>query len=310
MTATEGDTTPGTHWIRRFLYGAIAVVVAVAAFSFAVARHLTPDIVLRPALEDLHGAAGIDVRYQRSRFGWGGISLEGVEVRLGRAPGNNAVDGDGAGLGRITLRPSLWGLVLGRSGAPWDAVGELYGGTLRGRLDGPSTTDGRCSIEWTGVDIALLREESAAAHISGFSDGRLDTFLEPSTSRGSDGSWDVRGSNIAAEGLKSGSLVFPPIFVPHFHSVGSWTGRTATVSVLDADSSFGVVHLSGTIILRTPVEQSGLKMQLTHTPPTEVSAEVGQLMHTLLPPAATRGPGTYRVGGTLATPILTPVATP
>jgi type II secretion system protein N len=309
MSDAEGDATPGAHCIRRFLYGAIAAAVAVAAFAFALARHLSPDIVLQPALERLRGAAGVDVRYRRSRFTWGGIILEGVQVGLGRAPGNGAAGGAGAGLGRITLRPSLWGFVLGRSGTPWHAAGKLYGGTLRGRLDGRSA-DGGCSLEWSGVDIALLQGASAAADISGSSDGRVDAFLQPSAGRDRDGSWDVRGSNIAAEGLKSGSLVFPPILVTHLHSIGSWAGRTATVSALDADSSFGVVHLSGTIIFRTPVEQSALKLQLAHTPPREVSDEIGLLMRTLLPPAATRGRGDYRVGGTLATPILTPVAAP
>jgi type II secretion system protein N len=309
MSDMETDARPGAHRIRRFLYGAIAAVVAVAGFAFAVARHLSPDLVLRPALENLHGAAGIDVRYQRSRFAWGEIILEGVQVGPGPAPRNGAADGAGAGLGRITLRPSFWGFLLGRSGAPWHAVGELYGGTLRGRLEELSG-EGRCSLEWTGVDIALLRNDSAAADISGSSDGRLDTYLQSGAGRERDGSWEVRGSDIEAEGLKSGSLVFPPIHVTHLHSVGSWAGRTATVSALDADSSFGVVHLSGTIILRTPVEQSALKLQLAHTPPREVSAEVALLMRTLLPPAATQGRGNYRVGGTLATPILTPVASP
>jgi type II secretion system protein N len=288
-----------------FVYAALATLIALAAFAVALARHLSPDTVLQPALEDLRRSAGIDVRYEESRFGWGEIVLE--EVALGASDSARGT-GD-ARLGVLTLQPSLWGLALGRSGTPWHAESELYGGTAQASLDG-EPDDWTGTLTWKGINFAELQELMGNVGLSGSTTGRLDA-ADGSTGGGPlGGSWDVSGENIMATGLKSGGLEFPPIRVDRIASVGNWAGRTATVSRLDAEGSPGTVELAGKIILRTPLEQSALRMQLTHIPPKSPTGDLAPLMKMLLPPGAANRPTTYRVGGTLAMPTLTPVAGP
>ena len=288
-----------------FLYPALAILIGLAAFAVALVRQVSPDTVMQPALEALRRSAGIDVWYEESRFGWGEIVLEQVELGASdsvRRPG-------GARLDVLTLQPSFWGLALGRAGTPWHAESRLYGGSARASLDG-EPDDWTGTLTWEGIDMAQLRELMGNVDLTGSTTGRLDATQGSPEDGPLDGSWDVSGDDIVATGLKSGRLEFPPIRLDRIRSVGKWTGRTVTVSTLDAEGSPGTIELAGKIVMRTPLDQSALKMQLTHTPPRSPTANLAPLMKMLLPPGAANQPTTYRVGGTLAMPTLTPIASP
>lgn len=286
---------------RGSLHVSIVVVVGLVTLAIVVASRITPDTLLRPALAELQRSAGVEVRYESSRFGWGTVILDAVEiVRAGHA--------SPARLAELTLRPSLWGLLTGSGGIPLRAQSELYGGTADATLEG-RPGDWRGALRWQSLDIAELGALGGTTEITGRTTGQIDTTQVGGTDT-TDGAWDISGADIVAIGLRSGRLEFPPIRVSELHSAGTWAGRTATVSSLAAEASLGSIALTGKIVLREPVEQSALKMQLRHTPPQKVTGNLALLMKTLLPPGATERAGTYRVGGTLAMPTLTPIASP
>lgn len=291
------------------VYLALATLVALVAFAVALVRHLSPDTVLQPALGDLRRSAGIDVRYEESRFGWGEIVLEQVELGPSDSARDAARDTGAARLGTLTLQPSFWGLALGRSGTPWHAESDLYGGTAQANLDG-DPEDWTGTLTWQDIDIAQLRDLLGNVALTGSTTGQLEAAQESAADGPLNGSWDVSGENIVATGLTSGRLELPPIRVAQIRSVGNWTGRTLTISTLDAEGSPGTVELSGKIVLRTPPEQSALKMELTHRPPKNPNGELAPLFKMLLPPGAASRPTTYRVGGTLAMPTFTPIGSP
>lgn len=288
----------------RLLYVYVALVaIALLAFAIVIVGRLPYDRFARLAIDRAAIAAGIEIRYASSVLGWRGVELSDVEVEI---EPNRAAHPHGAEpirVDRLTLRPSLWGLLRGHRGMPWTAQAHLDDGTAHGVLGGrPAAWHLR--VKWTQVDLGQLPPPRPDGRITGVCNGWIEAST---TADGTQGRWVISARQLTISGLRGGHLVLPTLEVSQADARGTWTGRRVTVEELDAEGSFGELHLAGRIMRRQPLEKSALNLQMTHVPPSNPPAELALFFKIFLP-GKTTGEQRYNLGGTLGLPTITPQA--
>ena len=185
-------------------------------------------------------------------------------------------------------------------------VADLCGGSATLALSWQANA-WKLILDWTAIDTRCVHPWRGKPDLTGLIDGRVSAstgVIDGHTTP--EGSWNIAGKEITVDGLKSGDLLLPRLTLSTLETTGTWTGRRATVTKLDTDGPFGHVQLSGKIVLRTPLDKTGLNMQMTHIPSSDMPRELGVLLRMLLPQGSSALSETYHVGGTLAMPTLTP----
>lgn len=287
---------------RRLAYALAVGAAAVAAFVIALVRFLPLDPFLQPIVDDLAARSGVTARYQQSSLAWCGISLTDLEIASTGAPDAPLV------IERLVMQPSLVGLLRGRRGLPWHVAAQLLAGSATGELHG-QPPDWRANLDWLGIDLSKLPlDADRRVTIRGVSDGHLEASGPGSEGGTGAGSWKISGGEISATGLRSGQLLLPPIELGHLESTGTWEGPRLTIESLRTEGPLGSLSVTGRIVLRAPVEHSALNLRLTHAPPPTDSTDLSAMTHMLLPGggAASGGPRTYHIGGTLGLPAVRP----
>jgi len=304
-SAARKEPNGRIRW-RLFLYAAAATVLLALFLSIFLALTLSPDLFIRLGLNELERAAAIQVRYGTGHFRLRGVVLRDVILD----PASSAPSSASASvisMQRVVVRPSLVGLIGGRRGRPWTVLAELYEGSAKLILDGRGDA-WKATLDWSQINLNRVHLWQGKPDFLGLSDGRVSLSAPgPGGVPVIEGSWSAVGTDITAVGLKSGHLLLPPITLSTLRTTGEWTGRRATVTTFDARGPFGRLHLSGKLVLRTPIENTGLNMTMTHVASKDAPRELEILLRILLPRPAAADGSTYHVAGTLAMPMVTAV---
>jgi type II secretion system protein N len=173
--------------IRRVLIG-----VALAAAVFVVALWLTfpTDAVVRWALERVTPPGGPGLFFRAAHLRPWGLRLDDVALRR---PDASVV----AALDEVTIRPSLAGLLDGRSGRPWRASAAACGGTLDATIDRDADGD-VVRGTWRDVDLGRCAWLSlVAAGVAGITGGDATVRPARATGEGNVAVRDARWTGIA-----------------------------------------------------------------------------------------------------------------
>jgi len=306
-TLLRHETRRAQASFRRFVYAATVATAAIAVLAVVLALTLSPDPLIRLGLDELEGATGIRARYGTGRFRLSGIALTDVDLEVGsRTPSTSPTPT--MRMDRVLVRPSFVGLLTGRRGLPCTVVADLCEGNATLTLEG-QTDAWKLALDWSAIEARYVHPWRGKPDLAGLIDGRLSVSTRVIDGQSApEGSWNIAGKEITVDGLKSGDLLLPRLTLSTLQMTGAWTGRRATVTKLDAEGSFGHVLLSGKLVLRIPVEKTGLNMRMTLVTSSDMPQELGFLLRMLLPQGSSTLSETYHVGGTLAMPMLTPAA--
>ena len=290
---------------RRFVYAAAVAAAAITILAVVLAVTLSPDPLIRLGLDELKGATGISSRYGTGRLRPRGIVLTDVDLEVGSLTPSTS-PAPTIRMDRVLVRPSLVGLLTGRRGLPCTVAADLCDGSATLTLDGQADA-WKLALDWSAIEARCVHPWRGKPDLAGVIDGRLSVSTREIDGQSApEGSWNIAGKKITVDGLKSGDLLLPRLTLSTLQTTGAWTGQRATVTKLDADGSFGRVHLSGKIVLRTPLDKTGLNMQMTHITSSDMPRDLGFLLRMLLPQGSSTLSGTYHFGGTLAMPTLSP----
>ena len=290
---------------RRFVYAATVATAAIAVLAVVLALTLSPDPLIRLGLDELEGATGIRARYGTGRLRLSGIVLTDVDLEVGSRTPSTAPTPT-MRMDRVLVRPSFVGLLAGRRGLPCTVVADLSEGSATLTIDRQADA-WELTLDWSAIEARYVHPWRGKPDLAGLIDGRLSVSTRVIDGQPApEGSWNIAGKEVTVDGLKSGDLLVPRLTLSTLHTSGVWTGQRATITKLEAEGSFGHVLLSGKIVLRTPVEKTGLNMRMTLVTSGDIPRELGFLLGMLLPQGSSTLSETYHVGGTLAMPTLSP----
>ncbi len=275
--------------MRRALVAAVVLVVFVAA----LAASLPVGAVVRWTLADA-GVPPDDVVFESAHLRWNGIVLRDVAIDT-RAAGRLE-------LPWARLTPSLWGLVRHGDGLPATGAGRLCGGWLDGRLEATPSGGHRIAGVWTDLDLARCADGlGIPGEIAGLLQGRIDLSI------GRDG--ERHGTGIVRLRDVDWSLPGVPRHLPTRAETAElqWDvdGADTTVRRLELRNAELDATAEGTIEVAVPFVESTLALDVTITPRAGMpQAHRDFLMALRGGPPDRRGARRFRVGGTVAAPIL------
>ncbi|MEW6299855.1 MAG: type II secretion system protein GspN [Thermodesulfobacteriota bacterium] len=257
------------------------------------------DLLLRRIVAALAAESPVRVRYATGDLTWWGEGRFSDVTVENPLPGMPTLQAS-----RLTLTPSFIGLLRGHL-SPLTVDARLYGGTVRGtvRKEGEGF-----AVQFVIDRLALERWPFPRPWDQGRVAGRLTADGELQGNAFTPHALNGSLRATLTDGLlRSGTIAGMPVpalqsIRVHLHTTIA-DGRTEiTELVLDAD---GVeATLQGTVVLRTPLERSGLDLRLTTkvtgSPPPALTALLSLL------PVSPHSPHERRavISGSLATPIV------
>jgi type II secretion system protein N len=288
---------------QRLVPAARAPLLLYAAFTailfvvFLVATFPHDLLVRRILSEALPRTLAVDLR--GSSVGWG-LAASIDDLRLLQSAGDPkapvlAVEG-------LRVAPSLLGLLTG-SPYPLRTSARLYGGTLQATLD---TRPASLDIDARLTDLDLGRYVGLPAFAEGVLRGRVNTAV---TLRGDadrpntlDGTVAFSASQLAAEGLKVRGLTLPDLHFSQAQVGGTVTKGRLTITELRGAGEEVSVAGEGSVLLRMPLTNSVLNLDLTLTP--AANAPEGLKLALNLLPGSTDAAGarTVHLAGTIGQP--------
>lgn len=282
-----GAAKPRRRWPAQLALG-LALFTTVVWLTFPTTRLVRAalDRVVRPGL-------GTVTFRDASVRPWGltVYDFEFIDV-AGRRPVRAAW---------VRLRPSLWGLVTGRSGRPWLVAAGMCGGTIETHLD----VDGSAravDATWSDVDVATcLGMVPASVAVTGRSSGQ--TVLTWSATAAPVGSGSVS--------LRDGTWQPPleeleelPIHADAATVDWNLTDKEITVTTLTVRGPDVDVSAQGNAQLAGTLGASPLRMRVTLRVMPDAPAELRRLTSGL--PRRADGAHDFMVTGTLDVPKIAP----
>jgi type II secretion system protein N len=270
-----------------------------ACFLFFVFLTFPSDLLLQQLVTTLSRESNIRLRYAAGDFTWwGGCEFSDLAIE-NPVPGLSPLH-----VFRLTLSPSLIGLFRSHP-FPLAFTADLYGGTFQGRVQ--QKREGG-SIQFVLQRLSLEQWPFPAPWDHGRVNGRVSASGEFEGDFAALQSLQGTLHVTLTEGeLKAGAIA--TVQVPSLQSVQAQVRATIAngrieVSdfTLSADST--EVTLQGTIVLRAPIERSGLNLRLTAkmigSPPPALKTLLSLL------PASSNSPGERRasIAGSLAAPVV------
>jgi type II secretion system protein N len=237
--------------IRRIL---VRFALAAAVFGVAVWLMFPTDAVVRWTLERVTPPGGPALFFRTAHVRPWGLRLDGVALRRPDASVVAAVD-------RLTIRPSLAGLLHGRSGRPWRATADACGGALDATIDRDAEGDA-VRATWRDVDVSRCAWLSlVAAGIAGIAGGDATLRLARGTGDGHVAVRDARWTGIAT-------------IVPAIPAVRVDTGTVAWslaegrlgLTTIEAHGPDVEARGAGTLQLAAPIVASQLDVALAIAP--------------------------------------------
>jgi type II secretion system protein N len=303
LTAAPGGASPVARggrlgrWVdghrRGVLYGAFTLAV----FCIALAYSLPHDLIARRIVGDATAAAPVDVAFREvglafpNGYRFHGLTLTGKtlpELRLG--------------IDELTVRAPLGNLLTGARAAAF--AGELLGGEVAGTVT-EQGSGGAVDLHLEDVDLALASASllPPPAQVAGRANIELDLAGDGRSTRSSRGEVRVDVRGLALTKLVVQGITVPDLAFSEVRGRAKIEGTTLQIQELQAEGPDGDVGISGSIVIREPVEQSVLNLELR----AEVAPDAQPAMKMaagLLPPKPTGQPKRWTVRGTLARPTV------
>jgi type II secretion system protein N len=275
------------------------LLYTLAGFLFFLFLTFPSDLLLQQLVATLSRESDIRMRYAAGDFTWwGGCEFSDLAIE-NPVPGLSSLR-----VSRLTLSPSLLGLFRSHP-FPLAFAADLYGGTFQGIVQ--QKREGG-SIQFALQRLSLEQWPFPAPWDHGRVGGRV------SATGGFEGNFaalqSLQGTlhvTLTEGELNAGTVA--TVRVPSLQSVQAQVrasianGRVEVTDLtLSADGTEAT--LQGTIVLRTPIERSGLDLRLT----TKITGSPPPALKTLLAllPASPHSPGERRalITGSLAAPVV------
>ena len=258
------------------------------------------DLLLQRALTG--AAAGMPVRIDAGGGSLGWTLAYGIDSLRVRAR-----DGDGEPFllaETLRLAPSRFGLLRGHP-YPLGIDAALYGGALRGVVD-PRPAYFAVNATLEGVDLA--RYTGLRPWVDGSIRGRLEGAVAlDGGGRGpaaATGTVRLRIAELTLEGTKIRGITVPDLHFTDVHLNGTVKGGRLEVEEMAADGQEIGLRGEGNVLLREPLVNSVLGLDLLVTPAAGASDGL-KMMINMLPGSSGEG-GARRIGvsGTLGRPSV------
>jgi hypothetical protein len=169
------------------------------------------------------------------------------------------------------------------------------------------------TVRWTTIDLGTLPWPESSSQLEGQSEGEITVAPNAANRPGADdasdestGAWTISARDVVARRLRAGNLLLPALAARELATAGTWVGRRLAVNTFTATGPLGGVEISGRVLLRDPIDGSALGLDLTYTPPRDPPADLAPIIDMLMGPGGRDTRRSYRVGGTLAAPSVTP----
>jgi type II secretion system protein N len=228
-----------------------------------------------------------------SRLGLRGLTLENVTLRVHAGAPALALE-------EVSLRPSVLGLLVGRSGRPWQARATACGGTATVHLDRESRGD-TIALQFDGLDLATcLVPFEPTGPVEGRATGTAD-FVVAGDDVDGRGSLALRAVRWRPPGV--------PRHVPLHAEEATlgWTFDEQTFRVDDFAMTNDEFAATARGVIRFPRPRDVPQLDLRiHLQPTATMPQAHRDLLSRLrgsPPDATGG-RTYRIAGPLDAPVL------
>jgi type II secretion system protein N len=300
-TAPQARGSRLRQWLGEHRRAVGYAAFTLAVFLVALLYTLPHDLIARRALERATAGVPLAIAFRGVDFAFpNGYRFDGLAVTANDFPDAHL------DLDSMTVRASLPAVLTGRPAA--DFSGELFGGELRGSAaeSGPGA-----AIELHVEDLDLSRATTALlptlvvppARIAGRADIDLELTGDGRTTRSSAG--EIR---FAIRNLSLSRLAIQGIILPDLTFTASTGSARLAATRLEGVALHGEgpeleLDLSGDVLLREPLEQSVLNLELRIE--TAANAQPAVRMATGFLPARPAGqPRRWAVRGTLARPTV------
>ena len=271
-----------------------------ACFVFFVVLTFPSGVFLPRLVTSMTQGSGMRVGYGEGDCTWlGGCVLR--DLRFESPP----LGVTGVQLSRLTLQPSLIGLLF--SSQPWPLTfsAELYGGacagTVRQVVGGIST---QLALHHIALDQWPFPAPWGQGRVAGSVTAAGDLLGNPADLYSLQGTFTV---TLTDGGLRAGTLngfPVPALQTVQAHLRASLAAGRLEISELQLSADGVEASLQGGITLRTPVARSGLDLQLT----TNITGSLPPALKTFLSllPASQTATGERRasISGSLAAPVV------
>jgi len=275
-----------SHRALLFLVVGLAVLTALAAFP--------TDALVRRALERLPLPGGQRLEFVSAHLRPWGLRLDGVVLHRGEGLGPLRADW-------VRVRPALLGLVRGRRGFPWRAAVGICAGRIDLALDAERTGFALVTT-FHDLDVApCLQQFGAGSTWTGRLDGSAQLRFPTGTAPA--GAGELR--------LRSATWHPPMAWLDDtvFHvdrGLIRWTlaPEVLHLDLLDLRGSEVEILARGETQLRSPLQESQLRLRVELTPMPGMPLQLRQLLRTFPTPAS--GPQVLLVSGPLRAPRVGP----
>jgi|GEM_PF-1110154 len=243
------------RWARWLAYAAFSWAV------FSVSLYLTfpSDLVKERIVQMAQSRAGIRLRVESVGLAFPpGLTLRDAYLVL-REPDPEAQKGAVAiHLSRLTVRPSLLGLLTGKPGLSFDA--RLWDGTLHGKA-GKSDEGSHLELRARGLDLSQSVLAALGLQASGKVEELRVEAAGPSL-REMSGELTIKGTDLVLEGGSVDEFELPRV------ALGSLEGKIAIgegraeIETLQAEGADVTASLEGSIRLADRLSQATLQTKL------------------------------------------------
>jgi type II secretion system protein N len=287
-------------WLRanRRPLGYAAFTAAV--FLIALAYSLPHDLIARRALDGALRDAPIDVAFREVGFAFpNGYRFRDLTLTGGLPDARISLEA-------MTVRAPLRSLVTGVAAA--DFSGELFGGEMSGSA--AENGAGAAAVELHVEDMDLARAALALfpalappSAVAGRADVDLSLSGDGRTTRSSAGTLAFAVRDLALSRLVVQGITLPDLAFTEVTGAAAIQGTRLELRELRADGPEADLALSGDVLLREPIEQSVLNLDLVVEVAPNAQPAV-RMATAFLPPRPAGQAQKWAVRGTLARPSV------
>jgi type II secretion system protein N len=292
-----------TRFVRRIAPSgtaplALYAVYALLLFVVFLGATFPHEVMLRRAL-DPGPAAPVAIELRGVRLGWTlGYTIDELQVlSRGADPTLPVLD-----VAHVYAAPSLFGLLRGRP-FPLRIAASLYGGSLDATTDlGTDAYDVHAKVSALDVGryagLRLFLQGTLQGHVN----GTVELSGNPTKPSTTNGTVDLRATDVALEGGKVRGVTIPDLHFPELRLVGTIKAGRVELGDVNARGREVSVVGTGTLLLAHPLAATLLNLDLTITPAPDLPDNL-RLAFNLIPGDPTpTGDRKIHLSGTLAQP--------
>jgi type II secretion system protein N len=293
----------GTRLVRRVAPSGAAPLALYAVYTlllFVVFLGATfpHEAILRRAL-DPGPAAPISVELRGVSLGWTlGYTIDELRIlSRGADPTLPVIDAT-----RVYAAPSILGLLRGRP-FPLSLAATLYGGSLDATTDlGAEAFDVHAKV--SALDVAryaglrLFMEGTLQGHVN----GSVELSGNPTKPMTTNGTIDLRATDLALEGGKVRGITVPDLHFPELRLGGTIKAGRVELPDLNARGREVSVTGTGTLLLSHPLAATLINLDLTITPAPDLPDNLRLALNLIPGDTTPTGEKKLHLTGTIAQP--------